>query len=375
MGRLRARPDARHLLVASSMALVLVACLPGTDASFGLPRALLAAACVVFSLLHSGVWPQSTASGKSRRSLVRAELLGWCVLAACASGRTPMAWAFVYFAAMLGALHLGRDRTTALLLLGACASANAARAFVWNALPAAAVAHSLAPALIYWLLGGHERQLAEDLERVRQLVLEERRALAHRRRLALAQELHDGAGGLLVAAVLQAQTSLLLLGTDSSRAAHAMGRARELVTRAQGELRALEADPPSTWPEVEVWLSELTLALAPSAALDLHVDDAVPPPDPRVVHALRRILGEALTNSVRHAEARRISAKVTVAARRLELVVSDDGRGCQGAAPGFGQRSIRERAFALGGSAHWQARALGGTELSVDLPHGEALAS
>lgn len=88
----------------------------------------------------------------------------------------------------------------------------------------------------------------------------------------------------------------------------------------------------------------------------------------RVPEALRlptfRIAQEALTNAIRHADARQVSVRLEAGADRVELRVSDDGRGIDpalqtgtergtesGAAwGGFGLRGMRERALAAGGT-------------------------
>src|SRR4029079_8102643 len=86
------------------------------------------------------------------------------------------------------------------------------------------------------------------------------------------------------------------------------------------------------------------------------------PPLPAAVEvAAYRIVGEALTNVVRHAGTDRCDVVV----RRnggLELVIADHGRGLGAdATAGVGMRSMRERAAELGGTLDVATRAGGGT--------------
>jgi signal transduction histidine kinase len=93
------------------------------------------------------------------------------------------------------------------------------------------------------------------------------------------------------------------------------------------------------------------------------------PPLPAAIEvAIFRITQEALTNIVRHADARNASVLIAVdGAIRLE--VSDDGRGLpEDRHVGVGLTSMRERTAELGGSFDIDSAPNGGTTLSVRLP-------
>ena len=87
--------------------------------------------------------------------------------------------------------------------------------------------------------------------------------------------------------------------------------------------------------------------------------------------AMYRILQEAVTNALRHANAQRIGIRIGGDADALSLEVTDDGRGLP---PDwqrrghFGVRGMRERARALGGSLDIENRAEGGTRVHLTLP-------
>ncbi|GAB3831967.1 hypothetical protein GCM10027610_023280 [Dactylosporangium cerinum] len=92
---------------------------------------------------------------------------------------------------------------------------------------------------------------------------------------------------------------------------------------------------------------------------------------------LYRVAQECLTNTARHAGARRVRL---VLARRsaavgaaVELCIRDDGRGLVGAPEGAGIRGMRERALLVGADLTIGPAAGGGTEvrLWVPVPAGE----
>jgi two-component system sensor histidine kinase UhpB len=93
-----------------------------------------------------------------------------------------------------------------------------------------------------------------------------------------------------------------------------------------------------------------------------------------------RCVQEALTNAIRHAQAKSIGvtldeAREEDAAARIELAIEDDGRGIDPQRPaGFGLRGMQERVRALGGDCTLERAAGGGTRVRVvvPLPGGDA---
>ena len=86
--------------------------------------------------------------------------------------------------------------------------------------------------------------------------------------------------------------------------------------------------------------------------IELDVDEIVV--DAHVAYELARIGREAMTNALRHASADRIVVRLGISGSRIELSVTDDGRGCEAPSQerlgsGFGIRSMQERVKRLGG--------------------------
>ncbi|MGQ0574850.1 MAG: sensor histidine kinase [Pseudonocardia sp.] len=83
--------------------------------------------------------------------------------------------------------------------------------------------------------------------------------------------------------------------------------------------------------------------------------------------AAYRIVGEAVTNALRHAGASRCTVRLAAGPDALEVVVDDDGLG-PGEVAGTGRRSMAERAAELGGSCTVGAGPEGGTRVAARLP-------
>jgi signal transduction histidine kinase len=89
-----------------------------------------------------------------------------------------------------------------------------------------------------------------------------------------------------------------------------------------------------------------------AATFDVDVAAGAPPLPKDRGTALFRILQEALTNVVRHAEAKHVDVRLTNTRAEAVLVVRDDGRGLPPAEQrgrGLGVVGMRDRALLFGG--------------------------
>ena len=109
----------------------------------------------------------------------------------------------------------------------------------------------------------------------------------------------------------------------------------------------------------------------PEMAFELQVRDLPDPIDDAVATAAYRIVQEAVTNSVRHARARRIAIDLRHEDGLLVLRIRDDGRGLGGdwKAPGhYGLVGMQERASAIGGTLSLESRPGDGLSVIARLP-------
>ena len=166
-------------------------------------------------------------------------------------------------------------------------------------------------------------------------------------RLRISRELHDAWGHELTALGLQLEIASHVTGP---------GRANDHVMQAKGLASALLAkvrDVVSTLREAERCdLKDALEALSQSVPRPvIHVDIS---PDVRVTpdqaHALMRCAQEAVTNTVRHAQASNLWLQVTSDGDGVRLTARDDGSAPPAAStPGSGLLGMRERVEALGG--------------------------
>ncbi len=205
---------------------------------------------------------------------------------------------------------------------------------------------------------------------VRPAQAEQVRAWEDERR-QLQRDLHDGLCGSLLGLALKLQTAQLLLPAGSPAGA-ALAEARTDLQGAIVEVRRLMAGLRPSTLETLGLVGAIQDQAARYRALGLSVLVEVPgqlPPLPDAVEeAVYRIIQEALTNIVRHAQATRCTVRLRVAGV-LWLAIIDDGIGLpRERGQGMGLASMRERAAALGGTCVVKAAAGRGTSVFVCLP-------
>ncbi|WP_019144116.1 GAF domain-containing sensor histidine kinase [Aeromicrobium massiliense] len=113
-----------------------------------------------------------------------------------------------------------------------------------------------------------------------------------------------------------------------------------------------------------------SVGFRPRLVVDGPVDTLVVGP---LRHQVLGVLGEAVSNAVRHAGASSIDVEVRASVHEGVLVrVTDDGRGLRGHAPRGGLLNMAHRAEGLGGSCAVRDRPDGGVEVLWQVP-GEAV--
>jgi len=196
---------------------------------------------------------------------------------------------------------------------------------------------------------------------------------SERRRLA--RELHDETGQALTSILLGLGSLEEILDNGEQRAA--VKGVRELVVRTLQSVRELAVElRPKVLDDFGLVpaLERLTDTLGERSGLEIEFISRI---DGRLVAeletALYRIVQEALTNVVKHAEARNVSIVLGRNAGMVTALVEDDGRGfdpAQTREGGFGIEGMRERVALLGGTLKVESRKNAGTTLKVEVPEG-----
>lgn len=218
----------------------------------------------------------------------------------------------------------------------------------------------------------HALQLTTDLQHARQQIVTSREE--ERRRLR--RDLHDGLGPSMAATLLKLGSARVLLATRPDLAGQLLAELETDIETILSDVRriAYGLRPPT----LDQWgLAGALRVYAETChnnTLSVQVDapDTLPPLSAAIEVAAYHIGREALTNVVRHAQARRCRLKLWVEGGehgRLHLTLQDDGRGLLPDAPaGVGLMAMRERAAELGGIFEITGSPQSGTCITVSLP-------
>jgi len=202
-------------------------------------------------------------------------------------------------------------------------------------------------------------------------------------RRRLARELHDGLGQTLTALTNQlGRLQQKLDGQASAELASRLADSVEMARQALNDCRELSRllRPPVLddlgLPAALSWLAR-TLEQRTGLHVELALEGLEERLDPDLETLVFRLVQEALTNVLRHAEVERAHVAVTRAAGLLELQVSDRGRGFdaraalagrEAAATGSGLRGMRDRLELFGGRLELTAAPGEGTRVSAFVP-------
>ncbi|WP_436994199.1 HAMP domain-containing sensor histidine kinase [Streptomyces sp. enrichment culture] len=190
---------------------------------------------------------------------------------------------------------------------------------------------------------------------------------AERRRIS--QELHDEVGQTLTAVLLE------LKGLADRAPEPLRGELHEVQETTRNSLDEIRRIARRLRPGVleELGLAKALRALAteftrPSLTVRHHIEPDLPPLTRETELVLYRVAQESLTNTARHAHARRAEIHLRRLPAAVELLVRDDGRGIRHASEGAGIRGMRERALLVNASLDLRPASGGGTEVRLTIP-------
>jgi signal transduction histidine kinase len=209
----------------------------------------------------------------------------------------------------------------------------------------------------------HAQALTEDLKISRERVID----AAEEERTRLRRELHDSLGPLLTGAAFKADGIALAAQSRPERAESlALELADQLRQSVEGVRQLAYGLRPAALDELGLVgaLREEGSRYGPLKVV-IQASETMPALPSSVEVAAYRIAAEALTNVVRHSDAKLASVQLAADDGALEMVITDDGRSTGPWSPGLGLASIKTRASEVGGSCEAGPTAEGGRVAAV----------
>jgi signal transduction histidine kinase len=192
----------------------------------------------------------------------------------------------------------------------------------------------------------------------------------------IAYSVHDEAGQLLVAVHLALANVAQELPQDQRAQ---LNQIEDLLNEVEKHLRRYSHELRPTILDDLGWIPAIRFlaeGISKRANLPIHIEAKVSGRLPGTVEtALYRVVQEALTNAVKHANAKNIWIRAWIKDRVLHCSIRDDGAGFDAQAvraltgpKGLGLIAIRERLSAIGGTLWIESSQKRGTELLIRLP-------
>ncbi len=215
----------------------------------------------------------------------------------------------------------------------------------------------------------YRQQMIEEQKEAERAVLEERNHLA--------REIHDTIGQSFTAIVMQLEAGKRLLTAKPDRVSSCLNLAQDLahqgITQVQRSLWTLRENA-DEYNDLVAAFQKLVTTLNTNVPVRIKFSSSgtQSPLSPHISLNLLRIGQEAVTNALKHAEARHIDLNLAFNSDRIQLQIRDDGRGF---APellavnsGFGVRSIEQRAEQINAVVNIITNPGNGTAITVTVP-------
>ena len=196
-------------------------------------------------------------------------------------------------------------------------------------------------------------------------------AAADAERRKLERDLHDGAQQRLVALGMALRHAQSQLGADSGAARVTLDAAVGQVTTAVAELREIAR---GLRPGIldSGGLAGALSDVAGRSPVPIALEITREPLPAHIEATVFYLACEALTNAIKHADARHIRVRVDQHGEQLRLEVADDGVGGAAMCVGGGLAGMTQRAMEGGGVLNVESPQGGGTRISAALPIGTA---
>ncbi len=216
----------------------------------------------------------------------------------------------------------------------------------------------------------HEELEQATVQSLRYAVLEERSRIA--------RDIHDSIGHRLTSVIVQLQALPYVLKSDPTESERIVRTVLEVARSCMQEVRSVVHEMGTDESGAGIVslrsLVQQTSAVpgAPRMVLNIEGENTNKQQEwpPQIAAALYRCLQEALTNTIRHAQAHQVEITIEQSERALKLVYRDDGTLKPGETlqEGFGLGGIRKRCRDVGGECIIAAMEPRGLAIGITLP-------
>ncbi|MFD2371493.1 sensor histidine kinase [Brevibacillus sp. GCM10020057] len=216
-------------------------------------------------------------------------------------------------------------------------------------------------------------ELQEAHDQLQEAALHTMHVAVLEERTRIARDIHDALGHSLTSLIVQLQALKYMLQDGPPLAQEAvrnmLGVAKQSLEEIRSSVHTLAMDKTS------LGLTPLRALLSQAekhtgVKTEMNCDNLSTTPSQEIIITFYRILQEAITNSLRHSDAKKIEVVVEERGRSIFFSIRDDGSITDSSTikPGFGLNGIRERLQKLNGRLRYFVREPHGFQLDVEIP-------
>jgi two-component system, NarL family, sensor histidine kinase LiaS len=194
-------------------------------------------------------------------------------------------------------------------------------------------------------------------------------------RQRLARDLHDVVSQQLFALSMLSSATLRIIDIKPEKVKEQIEQIAEIAIKAQGEMRALLLHlRPIELSEDSLCegIIKLIVELKDKTNLEFQASiDEIENISKAAEEHLFRIVQEALSNILRHAEASKVKITLTERENDIYLYISDNGRGFDPSKEkiaSYGLKTMRERCDEIGGLFNIRSKVMEGTYIDIRIP-------
>lgn len=207
-------------------------------------------------------------------------------------------------------------------------------------------------------------KLKEQSERIEELAIAKERN-------RVAGEIHDNLGHSLVALNMNLDVIEKIIDRDIVKAKQLISKSHILIQESMEELRkavyALKEEGFSTLIDsIEGMAANIEGTGEVKVILD--VDEKVEDLLPEYKNIVYISIKEALTNSIKHSEAKEISINIKLGKNKIFVSIEDNGLGCSNLVKGNGLIGIEDRINKFGGDVTYNGKDKKGFKIDLSLP-------
>ncbi|MGH8499920.1 MAG: sensor histidine kinase, partial [Methylococcales bacterium] len=223
----------------------------------------------------------------------------------------------------------------------------------------------MASMLVFYTL--YSRSIERSNQSLKLSQQEVQRLAQSAERERIGRDLHDVLGHTMSLIVMKSEPASRLFDRDPNAAALEIREVEKIARESLGQIRMAVAGIRLAGLEAELANARLSLL---SADIQLHYQLAPVQLSTEVETVLALAVREAVTNIIRHSNARHVEIELLENKNILQLQISDDGKN-KLVTPGHGLSGMRERLELHGGRLEIDTGPNGGVRLKLSCPTSE----